>query len=344
MFRSTTCFAALAMLAVSAGLSQAVTIEWVTVEDPNNAPDVQVMGDGTRGYGAVEYAYRISKYEVTNGQYRELLNAVAKTDTYELYSGSMHSSPFGGITQTGTPGNYVYLAKDGDPNWDKKPVSFVTWYDCVRFANWLHNGQRTGEQDATTTEDGAYTFTGETSVGDRNVGATVFLPNENEWYKAAYYKGGGTNAGYWDYATQSDTRPDNNPPSADSGNSANYYDYDESRYAVGPPYYSTDVGAYTLSESGYGTFDQSGNLVEWNETLVEPGRRGQRDTFWGGDASYMAASFRDHTYPTNYDHSRGFRVAAIVPEPSTITLLAMGCVALLSYVWRRYPWRYRATK
>ena len=37
----------------------------------------------------------------------------------------------------------------------------------------------------------------------RNAGATYFIPSENEWYKAAYYKGGGTNAGYWTYPTQS---------------------------------------------------------------------------------------------------------------------------------------------
>ena len=33
--------------------------------------------------------------------------------------------------------------------------------------------------------------------------------------------------------------------------------------AVGGP---TDVGAYTLSASPYGTFDQGGNVSEWNET------------------------------------------------------------------------------
>ena len=55
----------------------------------------------------------------------------------------------------------------------------------------------------------------------RNAGATYFIPSENEWYKAAYYKGGGTNAGYWTYPTQSNTAP-SNVLSATGTNNANY--------------------------------------------------------------------------------------------------------------------------
>jgi hypothetical protein len=40
-----------------------------------------------------------------------------------------------------------------------------------------------------------------------NSGATYYIPTENQWYKAACYKGGSTNASYWDYGTQSDTAP-----------------------------------------------------------------------------------------------------------------------------------------
>ena len=36
------------------------------------------------GYGGVDYAYNIGKYEVTAGQYTEFLNAVADDDTYGL--------------------------------------------------------------------------------------------------------------------------------------------------------------------------------------------------------------------------------------------------------------------
>ena len=88
-----------------------------------------------------------------------------------------------------------------------KPVVYVSWFDCARYCNWLHNNKPSGSQDNTTTETGSYTLNGATSgVGiTRNINATYYIPSENEWYKAAYYKGRGTNAGYWTYATQSDT-------------------------------------------------------------------------------------------------------------------------------------------
>jgi hypothetical protein len=37
--------------------------------------------------------------------------------------------------------------------------------------------------------------------------ASYDLPSENQWYKAAFYKSGGTNAGYWLYSTQSNVPP-----------------------------------------------------------------------------------------------------------------------------------------
>ena len=36
-------------------------------------------------------------------------------------------------------------------------MNYVTWYDTIRFANWLNNGQGTGD-----TETGAYTLLGGT--------------------------------------------------------------------------------------------------------------------------------------------------------------------------------------
>jgi len=51
----------------------AVTIETVVVGDPGNAPDVDYLSDG--GRGAVAYTYEIGKYQVTNSEYTEFLNA-----------------------------------------------------------------------------------------------------------------------------------------------------------------------------------------------------------------------------------------------------------------------------
>jgi formylglycine-generating enzyme required for sulfatase activity len=173
----------------------------VAVGDVNNASDTA----GSGGKGSVSYNYAIGKYLVTNSEYVEFLNAVAATDTYSLYYSNM-AGVIGGITRSGTSGSYTYSVKT---NYGNKPLNFVSWFDCARYCNWLHNEKPTGSQNSSTTEDGAYTLNGAVSgnVAVRNSGAKYHIPTENEWYKAAYYKGDGTNSGYWSYATQSDEMP-----------------------------------------------------------------------------------------------------------------------------------------
>ncbi|MHC4251085.1 MAG: formylglycine-generating enzyme family protein, partial [Planctomycetota bacterium] len=213
--------------------------ETTPVGDPRNDPD-------STGFGAVAYSYRIGKYEVTNAQYCEFLNAVARAGAFGLYQGGM-AGEYGGITRSGAPGGYTYSVK---PRMADKPVNFVSWYDALRYANWLTNGRRDGG-----TETGSYTFA-RTGGGWRVMmpdhaafaagrGVKWVLASENEWYKAAYYdprKPGG--AGYWPFAAGGHGAP--------AGN-----------VGGGAP---SDVGAYGNAGSAYGTFDQNGNMWEWNET------------------------------------------------------------------------------
>ena len=86
----------------------------------------------------------------------------------------------------GTFGAYSYSVATGDEN---KPVAYVGWGDAARFCNWMHNGQPSGMQDSSTTEDGSYTpsrcdrATRALMLIERNEDATWVLPNENEWYQ-----------------------------------------------------------------------------------------------------------------------------------------------------------------
>jgi len=292
--------AATALFCVSVAL--AVNIDPVTIGDPGNAPD-------NTTYGSVSATYNIGKYEVTNAQYAEFLNAVAASDPKALYNTGM-ASGYGGITRSGSSPNYTY---DVIPGRGNMPVNYVSWYDTLRFANWMHNGQPTGMQDASTTEDGAYDMSLGSSVV-RKPGALVFLPTEDEWYKAAYYKGGGTNAGYWDYPTASDTEPTAEaPPGTTTNGSVNY------NFAANSDL--TDVGAYTYkpSDSAYGTFDQGGNVAEWNEGISVS----SVCILWGGsfvDLGWsLHAANRNSSFVTSESHKLGFRVAE-VPEPSTVEL------------------------
>lgn len=327
-------------------IAQAVTIETVVVGAPGNIGDTEVMsiGGGT-GYGSVGYTYAIGKYEVTAGQYTEFLNAVARTDTYGLYNTQMYTcvTPWGEfglrIQRTGSPGSYTYnVAAD----WANRPVALVSFWDACRFANWLHNGQPTGLQDASTTEDGAYTLNGYTGlyggIIGRNPGARWALPTEDEWYKAAYYKGGGANAGYWDYPTQSDTLPSNvcGDGYTDPGNHANYYG---TTWALGSPYYRTRVGEFENSAGAYGTFDMGGNVEEWNESVQHPGgsphdSRGRRGGAYWHNSTTLMSNWRLSTTPDHELQYLGFRLVA-VPEPSSLLALGGGLLALGGLIRRR---------
>jgi hypothetical protein len=155
-----------------------VTIDWVTVGDPGNAPDTPEKCAGPN-CGSVAEVYRISKYEITNAQYAEFLNGVAnEVDPFGLYVSSM-----AGIDFPPVPIGFerFYEVRPGFAN---KPVNQVTYYDALRFVNWMHNGQ--GPAD---TETGAYTLVGGTETPSSvlfNAGASIFLPSDSEWYKAAY--------------------------------------------------------------------------------------------------------------------------------------------------------------
>lgn len=155
----------------------------------------------TSGFGSVTYEYQIGKFLVSNAQYIDLLNSVAATDSYGLFNSSMATEPLGGILRYGSSGSYVYVCKPGMLN---KPVNFVSWHSAARYCNWLHNGMPSGTQNISTTESGAYPlFGGTISIFERDINAEYFLPNEDEWVKAAYYNG----ISYYSYATQSNVAP-----------------------------------------------------------------------------------------------------------------------------------------
>src|SRR5690349_20251231 len=96
----------------AAPAAASVNIEWVTVGAPGNPPDTEVMAsDRTTGFGSVPYAYRLGKYDVTNQEYADFLNAVAQSaDPFLLYVPCMDRSQcYGvgsGIVRTGAMGNY----------------------------------------------------------------------------------------------------------------------------------------------------------------------------------------------------------------------------------------------
>ncbi len=356
--------AAACLLAAAPTLHAEITIDMVYVGDAGNPAD-QAFG-ANPAFGSVAYDYLIGKYEVTNSQYAAFLTAVASTlDTYLLYPPTENPSNPGnaknilhprsrGIVQSAIDGggfSYSVAANMAD-----KPADFMTWFSAARFANWMANGQPTGPQDATTTENGAYTLNGimtggfsltRNAVNPNTSAATAFwLPSEDEWYKAAYYDPTYTNpeAGthYWMYATGNNTVPDIATATA-TGDIANP-GVNVANYAGGCTWNEQIENLTTVGSAGsashYGTFDQAGNVWEWSEGVEQDGtKRGLRQGSSNdpapvpGGPLYLAASFGNNgAVPDAYFWNAGFRLAAI-PEPSAAALILV--TAGITWIARR---------
>ncbi len=162
------------------------------------------------------------------------------------------------------------------------------------------------------------------------------ITSEDEWYKAAYHKNDGVTGDYFDYPTSSNSAPGRDmTEAANPGNNANYYD-DSPPMPIDSPHYATMVGEFELSRSPYGTFDQGGNVWEWNESILLGSYRAQRGGAYNINHGYMGASYRySGVAPTGGNDVIGFRVVQ-VPEPASLLLLAFGGLAVMR---RRLGWR-----
>ncbi len=326
--------------AISVVAQPLVTLETVIVGDAGNAADTN--------YGAVSYNYAIGKNEVSIAEYSIFLNTVASvTDASylrSLWNSNMGSdSTVAGITRSMAAGTeedpYVYSVINGTGN---RPIAYISWFSAARFANWMNNGATA----TSTTETGAYSLNGaESGIFERQAGATWWIPSENEWYKAAYYKGGSTNAGYWTYPTRSDSQPG---VSLSGSNDANYSADGGSSFGG-----TTDGGAFTNSFGPYGTFDMAGNVWEWNDAVIADVNRGVRGGAWDTGFTALGSANRGELSPQNssyLDYDVGFRLAS-VPEPTTAAALvasALGLAVVSRFLSRRrithqlmhrtYPW------
>ena len=226
-----------------------------------------------------------------------------------------------------------YSVKQGKENY---PAVWINWNSAARFVNWLSNGQGSGE-----TESGVYNNLSTNSsqpVPTREPGATVFLPSEDEFYKAAYYdptKNGGA-GGYWKFGVGTDSPPVSEGPAGGAA-SANYaIDGGEPDHARGDLFWQsggtlfdnsiehvTEVGAYAEAVSYYGLFDVDGLLYQW----TDDGRQNVngvaydfpvfRGGSWSSNDEFIGAGYRNlYSFPYAASYANfGFRVASAIPTP-----------------------------
>jgi formylglycine-generating enzyme required for sulfatase activity len=94
-----------------------------------------------------------------------------------------------------------------------------------------------------------------------------------------------------------------------------------------PPDYLTPVGSFASSPGAYGTFDQGGDVMQWNEDLVDA-ERVVRGGSYNTPSSYLESSTRLIGDSSADEINIGFRIAE-VPEPGSLGLLAVGIGAML---------------
>jgi formylglycine-generating enzyme required for sulfatase activity len=300
-----------------------VSLETVAVGDPGNQ-SVVINGSAV---GSVSDPYRIGKYEVTIAEYTSFLNAIAtRADganslvVESLYDSRMFSDgTISGISRNGSgtaavPYAYAVVG-DG-----LKPVAYITWFNAARFANWLHNGALA----TSDLETGAYTLNGALNgTFTKNPGASWWIPSQDEWFKAAYYKGGGVASGYWTFPTQSDSLPQNN--SSAESNQANFLRlglFSVTQVSTQDPLqnYLTAVGTFKFAPSPYGTFDQGGNVEEWTDTVVSTSfgeARITRGGAWNSGGLNNDSNPIPTALPTDRLSKIGFRLARSVFNQNT---------------------------
>ena len=299
-------FCVLCVVLVTNPLRADVIIQMTTIGDSGNAAD-------WTGMGSVSYDYQISTYEVTVAQYTEFLNAVAASDPNGLYNEYMGTTAFGGalITRSGEDGSYAYMAVEGKEN---NPVCLVSFYDACRFCNWLANGQGSG-----STETGSYTLADGYSL-TRTANATWVIPSEDEWYKAAYYDP--VNGTYYDYPNGSDDVP-SEPTDSTTPREMNFGDDPYWNPDGGSREYFTQIGE-TTGCSAYGVYDMGGNVEEWTDSFTAPNYRIARGGGLFEPETSLRTTHQQPRDPTSEGDGIGFRVAYIIPEPTTIALVFLG--------------------
>jgi formylglycine-generating enzyme required for sulfatase activity len=269
-------------------------IEFVDIRNPDNPDDATGSPNPA---GKVEYAYRMGKFEIS----RDMITK---------------ANAEGGLGITMDPLSFVTGGVRDD-----MPAVGVSWFEAATFVNWLNDLKGASP---------AYKFNGGTfelwQPGDagynsnnrfRNSQAVYFLPSTDEWYKAAYYD---ASAGvYYNYPTGSDTVP----TAVASGTAANTAVY------IQP----SEQGPADIMLAGglspYGTMAQGGNVQEWEETELDlvnnssSSARGVRGGDYDNASNELVSTFRFGIGPSGELNDVGFRVAKVIPEPSSLLLAAL---------------------
>ena len=268
---------------------------WVTIGQPGNA-------DSGYGYGGVDYAYNIAKYQVSiadwNTFWEQEVDAVDGTAVGDFAGNG------GGVDDFN-----VNLDIEGDDGWKSyagtdAPVGNVSVNNIAQYANWLTTGDATQGAYGIDGSSGAVTgIDRNTAVG--NYGTVYVVPTEDEWYKAAYYRL--DDSTYYEDSTPAGVTLQSGYNIGDE-----YWNYE----AVGPGDAGQAVGVGDGGLDQNGTRNMMGNHYDMLENGVKRGGNYQHPE------ERMLASYRFDQGMTYQGRGNGARIV-VIPEPASGALFVL---------------------
>lgn len=303
--------------------------DWATITHPGNraanaqeAPDLYNPNVTPTPIlrGAVNHEYRITKTEVTTGQYLDFINAWSPY--MQEAAGTLRTgSRFLTFTAVPRPGGGFYDHFSIIPGAENVAVDPSLKF-AMLMSNWLHNGKQTSRDSFV---NGAYDLRnvptnasgGWLAVPSRLPGAKYWVPSIDEWIKAGYYdpnRYGTDQGGYWAYPNASNTQPVPGLPGVGGTDSG---------LISGP---ILNAGSYPNTRSTWGLLDVVGGWTEWTDTpqvasfgnyVGEARFGGQQGVPYPANAGRLDEIFGGGLVSLD---SFGFRLASI-PSPTASLLL-----------------------
>ena len=205
---------AIVLFASSTAQLEDLGVTFMTVGDAGN-PAYQLPDERNRrltrfldGRGSVDYAFKMSRTEISIGQYVDFVNRF--TPGSEQLT-SLLEPPVSAIWDPQfLPVGERYSVPAGLEN---TQVGLEV-PQIMMYINWLHNGQTNelsgilnGAYDVATLDSGGQVVLNEQAV--RQPDAKFWIPTLDEYLKAAHYdpNKNGEGPGWWDYAHSSDAPP-----------------------------------------------------------------------------------------------------------------------------------------
>jgi len=257
-----------------ASVATAVPMEFSLVGDAGNAADPDT------GFGSVGYEFLIGTYMVPVEHY-DAFNADNSLNSFNIST-----------LQDGT----------------NRPVRGCFGNQVMRFVNWLNVFEGYPPAYRFTTEgsnDYATNWTAGTAGAGWNPArpnvnslAKYYVPDTNEWYKAAFYSGAGN--AYWTYSQQRNSAP--NPSSGSTNQNTAIF--------------GGQAGTAEVDNAGglsyYGTMGQSGQLNEWiiDLGLSDSLRRGGLYSSVSSQGTTLTKTYTTRRFLNGYASDTGVRIAA----------------------------------